>query len=102
MMYDELVERLRADKISLDELTIILEKAADAIEELEKENEKLHDDFGKAIRKHCEWEEVKIPDGFGYFTIYKDSDPECGYEVPRKTNYCPWCGAKMKMEENDE
>ena len=51
-------------------------------------------------QKHGEWEETKIYDGFSYFTIYKDT--ECGYEVARKSNYCPWCGAKMKMEEDDE
>lgn len=51
-------------------------------------------------QKHGEWEETKIYDGFSYFTIYKDT--ECGYEVSRKSNYCPWCGAKMKMEEDDE
>ena len=33
-MYDELVERLRAKSYTLEELSIILPKAADAIEEL--------------------------------------------------------------------
>lgn len=107
-MYEHLVKNLRDDtalqNCEFDFVHAWMHEAADAIEELEKENEKLHDDLGKAIRKltkkHGEWEEVKIPDGFGYFTIYKDS--ECGYEVARKTNYCPWCGAKMKMEEDDE
>ena len=33
-MYDELVERLRAESYTLEELSIILPKAADAIEEL--------------------------------------------------------------------
>ena len=51
-------------------------------------------------QKHGEWEETKIYDGFSCFTIYKDT--ECGYEVARKSNYCPWSGAKMKMEEDDE
>ena len=33
-MYDELVERLRAESYTLEELSIILPRAADAIEEL--------------------------------------------------------------------
>lgn len=36
MMYDELVERLRAGEYTLEELSIILSKAADAIEELSR------------------------------------------------------------------
>lgn len=104
-MYDELVKRLKRDARTVTGfINADLLEAADAIEELEKEREKLLYDLGKAIRKltekHGEWKETKIYDGFGYFTIYKDS--ECGYELARKSNYCPWCGAKMKMEENDE
>lgn len=34
-MYDDLIKKLRADKISLDELMHILHEAADAIEELQ-------------------------------------------------------------------
>lgn len=39
-MYDELVERLRAETYTLEELSIILPRAADAIEELSRAVEK--------------------------------------------------------------
>lgn len=39
-MHNELVDRLRAKSYTLEELSIILPKAADAIEELRTQNEK--------------------------------------------------------------
>lgn len=53
-MYDELVERLRAESYTLEELSIILPRAADAIEELQgraKVLEKVADKWCEAVPK---------------------------------------------------
>lgn len=46
--YTELVERLRTEQFTLEELSIILPKAADAIEALQAEVKRLQD-------KLCDW-----------------------------------------------
>ena len=77
-MYEELIKRLRNRRIciqqsgSLDDFPLLRE-AADAIEKLEKENERLHDELGKEIRIIAK--------------LRKELDPLYGYEPPKEDEH---------------
>jgi hypothetical protein len=99
--YDELVKSLRDPVHSLDcefcdrkccypegrsDNKCVIIQAADAIEELEQENERLHAaDVRPVVRG--EW----IRNGWSIRCS------ECGYDMPFSVrNYCPNCGADMR------
>ena len=51
MKYDELINRLKADEFPLSDIHLLMVQAADAIEELQKENASLIDKISKLRRK---------------------------------------------------
>lgn len=67
--YEELVDRLRAGTYTAEELSIIIPKAADAIEELSRENRSLANTVNKADKilrnRSGKWISVeeRLPDG---------------------------------------
>lgn len=83
-MYDELVERLRAESYTLEELSIILPKAADAIEELSRENESLAKSVNEAsemLRKRWIPVTERLPeDGAAVNVTWVNHSPSIYYQ----------------------
>lgn len=94
-MYEELISRLRAGEYTLEELSIILPKAADAIEELLKAAKAMH--TMPAIYKA-----VPVPPHGRWNNIIQGIIPSgqcsnCG-AWDKVTRFCPNCGSQMDGE----
>lgn len=118
--YTKLVEKLRdlhrdprhASAEWLFENQVALYDAAAAIEALLKENKELIEDHPEMVEADGHWEwrkpngEVLMPKRGEWIGVSPFVDSEqcsiCGYCIHSEeleTPYCPWCGAKMEVQE---
>jgi Pyruvate/2-oxoacid:ferredoxin oxidoreductase delta subunit len=96
MMYDELIGNLRAKATHFhfnDETSLLLCKAADAIEELQKRKRgkwiyQFHEDEVGVTCSECE----------GYAESFARWIYDEGYRIDY--NYCPNCGAEMESADD--
>lgn len=108
MKYDELLADLRGWARAYvnyeGSIYELLDKAADAIEELQKENLRLHafNDMNLEARDmlHERIKEAEVKHGKWLYQLYaKYECSVCGfYETATPYNFCPNCGARMDGE----